>query len=86
MLDPTVGIWMTEDPIGFDAGDPNLRRYVGNNATNSRDPSGLAEKPTLNELKDRRVALSDDLHAARAALESGFRLQDNRDRCVERIA
>ncbi len=43
MLDPTAGIWMTEDPIGFDAGDPNLRRYVGNNATNGTDRSGLQD-------------------------------------------
>lgn len=43
MLDPTAGIWMTEDPIGFDAGDPNLRRYVGNNATNGVDRNGLQD-------------------------------------------
>lgn len=46
MLDPTAGIWMTEDPIGFDAGDPNLRRYVGNNATNGTDRSGLQDPKT----------------------------------------
>ena len=45
MLDPTVGIWMTEDPLGFDAGDPNLRRYVGNNATNGVDRNGLIDPP-----------------------------------------
>ena len=34
--------WMSQDPIGFSAGDPNLYRYVGNNPANLTDPSGLA--------------------------------------------
>ena len=29
------------DPFGFEAGDPNLYRYVGNGPTNATDPSGL---------------------------------------------
>src|SRR5204863_634114 len=32
--------WYAEDPKGFDAGDANLRRVVGNNPTNLLDPSG----------------------------------------------
>jgi protein-glutamine gamma-glutamyltransferase len=36
-----AGQWMEEDPIQFDAGDPNLRRYVGNDPTDATDPSGL---------------------------------------------
>jgi hypothetical protein len=28
------------DPFGFEAGDPNLYRYVGNRPTNATDPSG----------------------------------------------
>src|SRR5262249_15540088 len=39
--DAKTGRWLSEDPAGFDAGDPNLYRYVGNNATNATDPSGL---------------------------------------------
>jgi RHS repeat-associated protein len=35
--------WLSEDPIGFAAGDPNPRRYVGNDPVNKVDPSGLAE-------------------------------------------
>jgi RHS repeat-associated protein len=38
------GQWTGEDPIGFSAGDANLRRYVGNNAANRADLSGLEEK------------------------------------------
>jgi RHS repeat-associated protein len=38
---PSIGRWASEDPIGFDAGDPNLARYVGNGPTGNTDPSGL---------------------------------------------
>jgi RHS repeat-associated protein len=41
MYNPTAGRWMSEDPIRQSAGDANLYRYVGNGATNGRDPSGL---------------------------------------------
>lgn len=41
MYDPTVGRFLSEDPIGFDALDPNLARYVGNSPVNFTDPSGL---------------------------------------------
>lgn len=38
---PNLGRWLQEDPIGFEAGDANLYRYVGNNPPNARDPMGL---------------------------------------------
>ncbi len=38
--DPEVGRWLSEDPIGFEAGDANLYRYVGNENTGAVDPSG----------------------------------------------
>jgi hypothetical protein len=41
MLLTTTGQWMQEDPNTFDAGDSNLRRYVGNDPTNMVDSSGL---------------------------------------------
>ncbi len=44
MFDPTVGRWLSIDPIGFEAEDANLYRYVGNEPTNATDPSGLVEK------------------------------------------
>jgi len=34
---------ISQDPIGFNAGDANLYRYVGNRVTVSTDPSGLKE-------------------------------------------
>jgi RHS repeat-associated protein len=37
----TLGVWVSEDPIAFAAGDSSLRRYVGNATVTSVDPSGL---------------------------------------------
>ena len=39
--DAEVGRWVSEDPIGFAAGDANLARYGGNGPANDVDPSGL---------------------------------------------
>jgi len=39
--DPNLGKWISQDPIGFAAGDANLYRYVGNSPTIATDPSGL---------------------------------------------
>jgi len=49
MFDPSIGIWLEEDPIGIDAGDPNFHRYVGNNGVNHTDPSGL-EPPAVSKV------------------------------------
>ncbi len=43
MYDPSIGRWLEEDPLGFEAGDANLYRYVGNGPTTSVDPEGLDE-------------------------------------------
>jgi RHS repeat-associated protein len=37
------GRFISQDPIGFAAGDANLYRYVGNESTMYTDPSGLAK-------------------------------------------
>jgi RHS repeat-associated protein len=47
--DPTVGRWLSEDPIGFAAGDENLYRYVGNRIAIYADPSGLIDVPFLSD-------------------------------------
>jgi RHS repeat-associated protein len=39
--DEAIGRFMRQDPKGFEAGDKNLYRYVGNAPTNGTDPSGL---------------------------------------------
>ena len=38
--DPAVGRWISEDPMGFAAGDANLNRYVANESVVLNDPSG----------------------------------------------
>ena len=39
--DPLTGRWISEDPIGFAAGDMNLYRYVANSPLDFVDPEGL---------------------------------------------
>jgi RHS repeat-associated protein len=39
--DAAVGRFISEDPIGFAAGDANIQRYVGNEVLTLKDPSGL---------------------------------------------
>ncbi|MCY2966646.1 MAG: RHS repeat-associated core domain-containing protein [Planctomycetota bacterium] len=39
--DARVGRFLSEDPLGFAAGDVNLSRYVANSATMFVDPSGM---------------------------------------------
>ncbi|UCE66515.1 MAG: RHS repeat-associated core domain-containing protein [Candidatus Zixiibacteriota bacterium] len=39
--DPLTGRFMVRDPLGFAAGDVNFYRYIWNNPSNLRDPSGL---------------------------------------------
>jgi RHS repeat-associated protein len=39
--DPATGRWMSQDPLGFDAGDSNLCRYPVNSPNILNDPSGL---------------------------------------------
>lgn len=41
-------IW--QDPVGFEAGDVNVYRYVGNIVLNSVDPSGLAPNLSVEDL------------------------------------
>ncbi|WP_425618761.1 RHS repeat-associated core domain-containing protein [Anatilimnocola sp. NA78] len=42
--DPVAGRWISDDPIGFAAGDANTARYVGNTPTSFVDSNGLIER------------------------------------------
>ncbi len=42
--DSSTGRWISQDPMGFDAGDSNLYRYVNNAPTDAIDPSGLQQQ------------------------------------------
>ncbi len=46
--DPATGRWISQDPLGFGAGDSNLYRYVQNSHTNFSDPSGLGTLDSMN--------------------------------------
>jgi len=41
--DPSTGRFLSEDPLGLEADDLNLYRYVRNGPTNLKDPDGLAK-------------------------------------------
>jgi hypothetical protein len=41
MFSPALGQYISRDPLGFDAGDVNARRYVGNGPVDGLDPLGL---------------------------------------------
>jgi RHS repeat-associated protein len=43
--DAAVGRWISEDPLGFAAGDANVARYVRNIVNVTTDASGLQEPP-----------------------------------------
>jgi len=58
--DPTTGRWMTQDAMGFAAGDSNLYRYTTNNPIRSVDPSGHQEAPSRTE-QIRKMLGYDDL-------------------------
>jgi RHS repeat-associated protein len=51
--DPATGQFISADPIGFEAGDGNLYRYVGNGPIDRTDPSGLF---TLGDISDETLA------------------------------
>jgi RHS repeat-associated protein len=67
--DPATGRWMTQDPLGFDAGDSNLYRYVSNAPNLFSDPAGT------DEFQDRIAAQKD----GRAGYNKGGFSYDKRD-------
>ncbi len=52
--DAEIGRWISEDPIGFEAGDANLYRYVENLPTKLVDPWGLHGEFRNLTLEERR--------------------------------
>ena len=52
MYDPTIGRWISEDPMGFQAGDANLYRYVGNDPQGATDASGLVRGRVSDEYRE----------------------------------
>jgi RHS repeat-associated protein len=54
--DPMIGRWMSEDPLGFGAGDENLYRYVANNPVGAVDPTGLFDALVHAQMTERAVS------------------------------
>jgi len=66
--DATTGRWISEDPIGFAAGDANLSRYVSNGASNKVDPDGLDETMRMPWNKDGEIRRQSLIHFGRLQL------------------
>ena len=47
--DPSVGRFVSEDPIGFQGGDNNVYRYSFSDPVNLEDPTGLTVTCTYNQ-------------------------------------
>ena len=58
--DPAIGRFVSEDPLGFEAGI-NFYQYVGANPVNGNDPSGLDTKITIGYTKTIAPGLSHQL-------------------------
>jgi RHS repeat-associated protein len=66
--DPKAGRWISEDPIGFAAGDTNFSRYVGNAPTLASDPSGLFDVGGLGDAVMERIGeIQDGINQVRDA-------------------
>jgi len=57
--DAEVGRFVSEDPLGFAAGDMNTYRYVGNSPLDYTDPSGMSSFSGVGSLAPSMDSLSD---------------------------
>ena len=62
--DPNTGTFISEDPEGFNAGDTNLYRYVGNNPTDATDPTGTEIKIVAHTLDSGRIKLFQEIDSS----------------------
>jgi hypothetical protein len=59
--DPAIGRWISQDPLGFDAGDANLYRYVRNAPTLKTDPDGLKELVVIGDPQPKNVYFDEEV-------------------------
>jgi RHS repeat-associated protein len=57
----TLGVWMSEDPIGFAAGDTNVARYAKNQPVSRIDPPGLADQQAWDEYQSSMSQFNADI-------------------------
>ena len=62
---------LLDDPLGFDAGDSNLYRYVNNAPTNGTDPSGLADVEATGDFDGGKTSFAGTKLIERAQLMLG---------------
>lgn len=72
-----LGRFLQMDPIKFDAGDPNIFRYVGNDPINNIDPWGKCSPKDIKDIIDKINDLIDFLQKEKDAV-------DNQDAIVEK--
>jgi len=73
----------SQDPIGFEAGDANLYRYVGNQSTTKTDPSGLIEPiDEWIETENYFLTLGDPYAYTGTSCVTGFTAQGQNAGCV----
>jgi RHS repeat-associated protein len=83
--DSANGRFISEDPLGFGAGDANLTRYVGNSPTNFTDPSGKCPL-VLIPLAAAGITGTDlliGLATGAGLIGTGLQLRDLLDRAVD---
>jgi RHS repeat-associated protein len=78
----TLGRWTQTDPIGFDAGDVNLYRYLGNEPVKGLDPSGLEEESTQSSGWWPWNWFDDTIDDAKTIINAGSTVDDNFNRNV----
>ena len=68
--DSSIGRWISQDPMGFAAGDSNLYRYVKNAPTDASDPSGYVDFGPNYALTEKQIFLKQALAEAEAEYQS----------------
>ena len=80
--DPSVGRFISEDPIGFAGGDVNVSAYVQNNPVNAIDPLGLMTfrgklqelNSSVQDYRNTQIKMSNDFALDNySAAESAYR-------------
>jgi len=87
--DPAIGRFISEDPMGFGAGDVNFYQYTSNNPVNGNDPSGLDAFSAIAKLGGRLGNAATREHIAQVAkawIDDGWKLVSGGGRAEEFIA
>ena len=74
---PTLGRFMSEDPKGFQAGDYNLYRYVGNDPLDRSDPTGLDGEVVIFRPEGRTSVDNDGVIFENGRAVASFRANEN---------